>query len=115
MAGGRFYTAAGPCSPVRMPDNLLDRLDPDLAVADGSGASSVADNLDNAVDMLVGANKGVNCTLGIVLTSNSLPRTYSFQPCCAPQPCTVDGHTTNISSKQRVFENLKLLGYERSP
>ena len=39
-------------------DNLLDRLDPDLAVADGSGASSVADNLDNAVDMLVGANKG---------------------------------------------------------
>lgn len=39
-------------------DNLLDRLDPDLAIADGSGASGVADDVDNAIDVLIGANKG---------------------------------------------------------
>ena len=38
-------------------DNLLDRLDPDLAVSNGTGASSIADNLDNSVDMLIGANE----------------------------------------------------------
>lgn len=39
-------------------DDFLDRLDPNLAVADGSGAGGVADDLDNAIDVLVGADKG---------------------------------------------------------
>lgn len=39
-------------------DNFLDRLDPDLAIADGSGASGVADDVDNAIDVLIGADKG---------------------------------------------------------
>lgn len=39
-------------------DNFLDRFDPNLAVSNGTGASGVADDVDNAVDMLVGANEG---------------------------------------------------------
>ena len=39
-------------------DDFLDRLDPDLAIADGSGASGVADDVDNAIDVLIGADKG---------------------------------------------------------
>ena len=37
-------------------DNLLDRLDPNLAVSNGTGASSVADDVDNSVDVLIGAH-----------------------------------------------------------
>lgn len=39
-------------------DDFLDRLDPDLAIADGSGASGVADDVDNAIDVLIGAATG---------------------------------------------------------
>ena len=39
-------------------DDFLDRLDPDLAIAGGSGASGVADDVDNAIGVLIGANKG---------------------------------------------------------
>ena len=39
-------------------DDLFDRLDPNLAVSNGTGASSVADDVDNAVDMFIGADEG---------------------------------------------------------
>ena len=39
-------------------DDFFDRLDPNLAVADGTGASGVADDVNDTVDMLVGADEG---------------------------------------------------------
>ena len=39
-------------------DDFLDRLDPDLAVADGAGAGGIADDVDNYVDMFIGAAEG---------------------------------------------------------
>lgn len=38
-------------------DDFLDRLDPNLAVTDGTGAGGVADDVDNAVNMLIGTNE----------------------------------------------------------
>ena len=91
-------------------DNLLDRLDPDLAIADGSGACGVADNLDNAVDMLIGANERELHLRDRV--DKQLVAAHVFLPAMlrAAALHLVDSHTANISSKQRIFKNLKLLG-----
>ena len=37
-------------------DDFFDRLNPDLAVSNGTGASSVADDVNDTVNMLVGAD-----------------------------------------------------------
>ncbi len=49
MAGGRFYTAEGPVFASAYAKNLLDRLDPNLAVSNGAGAGGVADKSNAAV------------------------------------------------------------------
>ena len=60
--------------------------------------------------MLVGANKGEPYLRDRV--DKQLVAAHVFLPAMlrAAALHLVDGHTTNISSKQRVFENLKLLG-----
>ena len=90
--------------------DFLDRLDPNLAVSNGTGASSVADDLDNAIDMLIGANKGELYLRDRV--DKQLVATHVFLPAMLRTAALhlVDSHTANISSKQRVLKNLKLLG-----
>ena len=91
-------------------DDFLDRLDPDLAIADGSGACGVTDDVDNSVDMLVGADEGELHLRDRV--DKQFVAAHVFLPAMlrAAALHLVDGHTTNISSKQRIFKNLKLLG-----
>ena len=94
------YTAAGPCSPVRMR----------ITSSNGTGASSVADDVDNAIDVLIGADKGELHFRDRV--DKQFVAAHVFLPAmlCTAALNLVDSHTANISSKQRVFKNLKLLG-----
>ena len=90
-------------------DDLLDWLDPDLAVADGSGARGVADDVDNTVDVLVGADKG-ELHLGDHV-DEQLVAAHVLLPAMLRTAALylVDSHAANIGSKQRVLKNLKLL------
>ena len=89
-------------------DNFLDRLNPNLAVSNGTGASGVADNLDNSVDMFIGADEGELHLRDRV--DKQLVAAHVFLPAMlrAAALHLVNGHTTNISSKQRVLKNLEL-------
>lgn len=90
-------------------DNILDRLDPNLAVSNGTGAGGVADDVDNAIDMFISADKGELHLRDRV--DKQLVAAHVFLPAmlCAAALHLVDSHAANISSKQRVFKNLELL------
>lgn len=89
-------------------DNFLDRLDPDLAVSNGTGASSIADNLDNSVDMLIGANERELHLRDRVDKQLVAARVFLPAMLCTAALHLVDSHAANIGSKQRIFKNLKL-------
>jgi len=75
-----------------------------------SGASSVADDVDNSVDMFIGADEGELYLRDRV--DKQLVAAHVFLPAMLRTAALhlVDSHTANISSKQRVLKNLKLLG-----